>query len=291
MEKSEKLHVVKSRGERIIYAVFAVLFALYAATLLYPILWMFLSSLKGSLEYEAGNPFDFPKKWLFSNYIECFRTLKVQETTYLGMVWNSLWMTGISIVLGVFTSGCVCYVVAKLDFPGKRLVYAIVVLQMMIPTYGSMASNLQISKTLGTYDSVAQIVVSAFAVGGTKFLILYAFFKGISWEYAEAAFMDGATHWQVFIKIMFPQAIAPIMTFAMGDFIAGWNDYMMPLIWMPSFPTLAMGLYQYEATMIRSINYPVYYCGVLLSALPAFVIFICFRDTFMSSLSMGGLKG
>ena len=103
--------------------------------------------------------------------------------------------------------------------------------------------------------------------------------------------MDGASHWQVFVKIMFPQALAPMMTFAITDFIGGWNDYMMSLIWLPSFPTLATGLYKYEAAMIRSINYPVYFCGVIISAIPVLTVFICFRDTFMSSLSMGGLKG
>ena len=103
--------------------------------------------------------------------------------------------------------------------------------------------------------------------------------------------MDGASHWQVFVKIMFPQALALMMTFAITDFIGGWNDYMTSLIWLPSFPTLATGLYKYEAAMIRSINYPVYFCGVIISAIPVLTVFICFRDTFMSSLSMGGLKG
>ena len=90
---------------------------------------------------------------------------------------------------------------------------------------------------------------------------------------------------------MFPQAIAPIMTFALGDFVAGWNDYMTALIYMPSYPTLATGLYKYESAMTRAVDMPVYFCGVLLSAIPAVTIFLAFRDTFMSSLSMGGLKG
>ena len=291
MEKQQKLGTIKGKGERTLFIVFFVIFVVYAITLLYPVLWLFLSSLKGKLEYEMSSPFALPEHWEFGNYIECFQTLNVRETGYIGMVWNSLWMTGLSIGLGIFTSSAVAYVVAKLKFPGRKLIYGIVVLQMLLPTYGSMAASLVLQKTLGIYDTPIQVIVSSFAVGGAKFLILYSFFRGISWEYAEAAKIDGASNLMIFLKIMFPQAIAPIMTFALGDFVAGWNDYMTALIYMPSYPTLATGLYKYESAMTRAVDMPVYFCGVLLSAIPAVMIFLAFRDTFMSSLSMGGLKG
>lgn len=291
MAKQEKLGTIKGRGEKILFRTFFVLFSLYTITLLYPMVWMLLSSLKGSMEYEIGNPFALPQRWEFNNYLECFQTLKVRDTGYLGMVWNSIWMSMLSIGIGIFTSSAVCYVVAKIRFPGRKLIYGTVILQMLIPIYGSMASSLVLQKQLGTYDTPVQVIISAFAVGGSKFLILYAFFKGISWEYAEAAKIDGASNMTIFLKIMFPQAIAPILTFALGDFIGSWNDYMTALIYMPSFPTLATGLYKYESAMIRAIDYPVYFCGVILSAIPALVIFLTFRDTFMSSLSLGGLKG
>ena len=90
---------------------------------------------------------------------------------------------------------------------------------------------------------------------------------------------------------MFPQALAPLAVFAIQDFIAGWNDYMSPLIYMPSYPTIASGLYQYESQMIRGMNYPVYFAGIVISAIPILIIFISMRKTFMTSLSMGGLKG
>lgn len=291
MEKSESLHAVKGKSEKIVFAIFFVIFFLYALSLLYPMVWMFFSSLKKSLEYEAGDPFALPKYWRFENYLTSFRTLKVGETGYFGMIWNSLWINVLSIAEGVFVSAAVCYVVAKISFPGRKVVYSVIILQMMLPIYGSMAPALLLSKNLNIYDTPLQVIISSLAVGGSKFLILQAFFKGIPWEYAEAAYMDGASHWQVFVKIMFPQALAPMMTFAITDFIGGWNDYMTSLIWLPSFPTLATGLYKYEAAMIRSINYPVYFCGVIISAIPVLTVFICFRDTFMSSLSMGGLKG
>ena len=272
------------------------LFVLYAVTLLYPMIWMFLSSLKGSLEYETGNSLDLPKRWLFSNYGLAFESLVVRNqgggtTSFFGMVWNSVWMNGISIVLGTLVSAITTYTIAKLQFPGKKVFYAVILFMMMLPIYGSMASSLQIKKQLGVFDNVFNVLVSTFAVGGYKFLILYAFFKSVSWSYAEAAYIDGASHFQVFWNVMFPQALAPLAVFAIQDFIAGWNDYMSPLIYMPSYPTIASGLYQYESQMIRGMNYPVYFAGIVISAIPILIIFISMRKTFMTSLSMGGLKG
>lgn len=285
------MSVRKTRSQRIAMGVIFGLFVLYALTLLYPMIWMFLSSLKGSLEYETGNSLDLPKKWLFSNYPEALDSLVVEGTNFLGMVWNSVWMNGISIVLGTFVTAITTYTIAKLQFPGRRAFYAVILFMMMLPIYGSMASSLQIKKQLGVFDNVFNVLVSSFSVGGYKFLVLYSFFKSISWTYAEAAYIDGASHFQVFWHVMFPQALAPLAVFAIQDFIGGWNDYMTPLIYMPSFPTIASGLYLYESKMIRGMNYPVYFAGIVISAIPILIIFISMRKTFMTSLSMGGLKG
>ena len=112
MEKQQKLGTIKGKGERTLFIVFFVIFVVYAITLLYPVPWLFLSSLKDKLEYEMSSPFALPEHWEFGNYIECFQTLNVRETGYIGMVWNSLWMTGLSIGLGLFSSCAVAFVVA-----------------------------------------------------------------------------------------------------------------------------------------------------------------------------------
>lgn len=279
-------------GQRVLFTIIFVLFVLYAITLLYPVIWMFMSSLKGSLEYSGGDPFALPQKWLFSNYLEAVRTLKLKNTTYFGMIWNSLWTAGGSVIVGLFASAIVCYVMAKLEFPGRKIIYTINILIMMIPIYGALAADFKLKGDLGLYDNPLNIIISSLGpITGLRFLVLYAFFKGISWEYAEAGLVDGASQARIFFSIMLPQAIPPLVTFAMTDFIGAWNDYMTPLIYLPSYPTLASGLYEYEANMTRAVKYPVYYAGVIISTIPILALFVAFRDMFMSSLSVGGLKG
>lgn len=279
-------------GQKVLFSVIFVLFVLYAITLLYPVMWMFLSSLKGSLEYSGGDPFALPRKWLFSNYLEAVRTLKLKDTTYFGMIWNSLWMSLTSVIIGLFASAIVCYVMAKLEFPGRKIIYTVNILIMMIPIYGALPADFKLRGDLGLYDNPLNVIISSIGpITGMKFLVLYAFFKGVSWEYAEAGLVDGASHARIFFSIMLPQAIPPLITFAMTDFIGAWNDYMTPIIYMPSWPTLASGLYEYEANMTRAVKYPVYYAGVIISTIPILMLFVAFRDMFMSSLSVGGLKG
>ena len=285
------MSVRKTRSQRIAMGVIFGLFVLYALTLLYPMIRMFLSSLKGSLEYETGNSLDLPKKWLFSNYPEALDSLVVEGTNFLGMVWNSVWMNGISIVLGTFVTAITTYTIAKLQFPGRRAFYAVILFMMMLPIYGSMASSLQIKKQLGIFDNVFNVLVSSFSVGGYKFLVLYSFFKSISWTYAEAAYIDGASHFQVFWHVMFPQALAPLAVFAIQDFIGGWNDYMTPLMYFESLPTLASGLYFYREELKYASNEPLFFAGAIISSIPPVIVFIFCQSQIFDKISIGGLKG
>ena len=285
------MSVRKTRSQRIAMGVIFGLFVLYALTLLYPMIWMFLSSLKGSLEYETGNSLDLPKKWLFSNYPEALDSLVVEGTNFLGMVWNSVWMNGISIVLGTFVTAITTYTIAKLQFPGRRAFYAVILFMMMLPIYGSMASSLQIKKQLGIFDNVFNVLVSSFSVGGYKFLVLYSFFKSISWTYAEAAYIDGASHFQVFWHVMFPQALAPLAVFAIQDFIGGWNDYMTSLMYLSEMPSLGAGLYFFRSVVERQAWDPMYFAGALISAVLPVTLFIIFQDKIMEKVAFGGLKG
>lgn len=276
----------------VIFLVLFILFVVYSISLIMPAVWMFLSSLKGSLEYSGGDPFALPEKWLFKNYIEAFTLLNVNETSFLGLIWNSLWQAGVSVIIGLFVSGLVCYVMAKMTFPGRKIIYGTIIAVMIIPIYGSLPAAFKLKTDLNLYDNPINIIILSLGpVGGMRFLILYSFFKGISWDYVEAGMIDGASHWKIFFSIILPQAIPPLVTFAMTDFIGAWNDYLTPLMYMPSYPTLASGLYQYEADMTRAVKYPVYYAGVIISTIPILALFVSFRDVFMSSLSAGGLKG
>ena len=124
-----------------------------------------------------------------------------------------------------------------------------------------------------------------------NYLIYYATFESLSWSYAEAALIDGANEFQVFFKAMLPQVKPIMVTLILMGFIAKWNDYMSPMLYLPEMPTLSLGLFRYRTIVERSGNYPILFAGLMLCMLPILIIFAIFQDAMMENMSIGGLKG
>ena len=266
-----------------------VLFVLYVFTLIFAILWAINASLKSQLEFNQ-NINGLPKEWLFSNYVTAFTAVSANETSMFGMFWNSIWYSCGGALLTVFTSSVTSYVVAKYKFPGRNLIYGIAIITMMIPIVGSFPSQYRVYDTLRIIDSPF-ILVTAAAGFGFEFIVLYSFFKTLSWTYAEAGFIDGASHLKVFFKIMLPQALPVIGSLFIVAVVNRWNDYMFPTLFLQSHPTLSSGLYIFQLEMTRGMNYPVLFAGLIISVIPVIVLFVCFQHTMMESMSVGGIKG
>ena len=267
-----------------------VFFAIYAASLIYPIIYAFFTSLKTHAEYKTFNPNGLPQQWLFSNYVEAFT--EMQKTGYgvFTMLLNSLWYTLGSTILSVIMSSMTAYVVAKYNFPGKKLIYAVSMFVMMIPIVGAMPSQFRIYTALGIIDS--PLIIITFASGlGFNFVVLYSFYQSLSWEYAEAAFVDGASDFRVFIQIMLPQTFSIMLAIGVVASITYWNDYMGPLLFLEHYPTIATGLYLYQARSVQNMNEPVYFAALLMSMIPVIALFVAFQNTLMDMSFGGGLKG
>lgn len=281
----------KTKGEKILYTIVFIVFFTQSLLLVAPVLWMIMSSFKGALEYMGGNAFALPEKWLWSNYRQAFEVLNVGDTNFFGMTFNSLWYTAIATGLGIFMPALTGYVMAKYHFPGKSAIFSIAIVSMIIPIVGSTASRMKIVAALGLYDSPLYVVVTYLGGFSGSFLVYYGFFKALSWSYAEAVMIDGGGHFIIFFKVMLPQAAPILLTYAITGAIANWNEYYTMILFMPSFPTLASGLFQYKDNAVRAANFPVYYAGLIISVIPTITLFGIFSNRVMTSISIGGLKG
>ena len=286
--KNKILKLVKTTNVMRIIAF--IVFALFAISILYSLVWAFFSSLKSSTEFTLRKYELLPENWLFSNYKEAFELLQVSGNNMFTMIFNSLWLAFGQAFISSMVASATAYVMSKYDFVGKKVIYAVIIAMMMIPLYGSFAATYKMYRNLNMYDSPLILLASA-SGGGMTFMIIYSFFKGVSWEYAEAAKIDGANDLLIYIKIMLPLALPAIGSIFLVMFIGAWNDYTVPIYYLPSFPTLASGLYMYEKVSMFNINYPVYFAGILLSCIPTFLLFIIFQEKILSSISTGGLKG
>lgn len=285
----------RSKGEKVLYGIVFVIFSLYAVSLLYPLIYLLMNSLRDMLSYNR-DPMAFPKEFHFQNYVTALTGMKMITSTgrdvYLPeMFFNSIWYCAVTILGSVLMSSFTGYAFSKYNFKAKSVMYTLVIFSMTIPVVGTTGSMFKLVSDIGIYNTPMYAILYSLGGFGFNFLVMYGFFKNISWSYAEATFIDGGGHFTVFFRIMLPQASMSILTLAIISFIGVWNDYMTVLLYLPDYPTLASGLYKIGKSFTRSGDYPSYYAGLVIATIPVLVVFAAFSDTIMNNFSVGGLKG
>ena len=298
LKETNILALRKSVNEKIVFGIAFLLFCVYAFSLLFPLVHLLTTSLKDYYTYiTVGDSFTLPPfdRIDFANYIDALKEMYLLDSymrpIYLyEMLWNSVWYTVGSSMLGVLFSAFTAYALTKYQFHGRNLIYAIIIFTMTIPIIGSTGSTLKLLSTLGIYNTPF-FLLTACSGFGFNFMILYGFFKSLPWSFAEAVFIDGGSDFTAFFRIMLPQAKSAIFTLVIMAWIGAWNDYTTALLYLPDFPTIASGLYRVQDKAITSGDIPVYFAGLVLSIIPVIVIFSCCSDTIMKNFTLGGLKG
>ncbi|MGI6713891.1 MAG: carbohydrate ABC transporter permease [Bacilli bacterium] len=279
----------KTTPERILFSVVFIIFCIYAISLILPFIWAFLSSLKTDDEFYESL-FDLPRNWLFSNYAKAFSEFRIGNTTMIGMIINSLWLTFAGTFVSVMVSSATGYIFAKYPFKGSKLIYDIAIISMIIPIVGSLPATYKVVTTL--HLNTPLTIIALYTGGfGYNFIILNSCYRSISWHYAEASMIDGAGHFRTYLKVMLPQAKPAILAMAILSCIGIWNDYYTPFLYLKDYPTLALGIYQFDIIQEQRSNMPVYFCAIILSIIPVLIVYTIFQDTIMNNSVAGGLKG
>lgn len=271
----------------------------YILSLIIPFLWAILTSFKGRGDYMR-NPLGFPKKWLFKNYLTALEKYTVpgprMTTIYIEtMLFNTI-VYAVGGALLQAASGCVvAYCCAKFSkFKISAVYVAVVVITMGLPIIGNKPSELEMMINLGLYDNVFGALVLKLNFLGVYFLVFHAAFKAIPNDYTEAAYIDGAGNFTVFFRLMLPFVSKTFMTVTLIYFINLWNDYQIPLLYLPTNPTLAYGLYYYSVgggqydPKISST--PMKMAGCMILFIPIFTLFCIFQKHLLGNIMMGGVK-
>ena len=285
----------RTKGEKILYGiVFAILF-IWSLTFILPGIWLVIQSLHDQWGYYVaisfGGPFALPTEPHFENYIKMFTMLDANGVKYFGMLGNTLWYMALALLYCPIWNVVTAYVFSKYRFKGREFLYSLIIFAMVVPIVGTGGARYKLVASMGIYDK-GPLYVLATGIGGFggSFLIMYGIFKNISWSYAEAVFIDGGGHFTAFFKIMLPQALPAISVLLIDGAIDLWNASDAFIMYMPSTPTIATGLY-YAQSSIKRFGYPLYYAGLIVSMIPTITVFACCSDFMMRSLSIGGLKG
>lgn len=272
---------------------------IYTASMGFIIYWGLTTSLKTKMELR-NNLIGIPTSWQFSNYITAFKELYVPIATTQGiakvyfpkLLVNSLIISVSSSLIGPVVPMIAAYACAYFKrFKFNAVMLNIVLGTMIIPIYGNLASSLALNKALGLYDNIWGVWIRRMGFTGIGFFVFRAIFLAIPSSYSEAAKLDGAGNFTIMLKIMIPQALGTYFTYVLLGFVGTWGDYTTPLVWIPSMPTLAYGLYRFSSSTNNSINnIPLRVTGCMITMIPVLVIYAFASNKVNMNLSIGGTK-
>ena len=254
--------------------------------MLAPIAYAVVTSLRTPVE-----SFTLPPQWLptnpdWSNYKAVFTTIPFE--TYL---INSTLVT-LGIVLGqLVTAALAGYAFARLEFPGRELIFWLVLATLMIPLQATIIPVFVLIRELGLSDTRAALVLPALSSAFGAFL-MRQYFRRIPNDFEEAALIEGASQWQIFWNIYLPLAKPGLAVLAVLTFNTYWNEFLRPLIFLQSIDkfTLPLGLVNLQG-YLGTGSISVVLAGVVVSLLPVLIVYLIGQRYLVEGIMMGGLKG
>ena len=280
----------------------------YCICLLSPLVLAFLNSFKDlRADYLAGNKTGLPRKWLFSNYADVFKYMIVEVTgdngkpvgvDILGMYGYSLMYAGGCAFTATLAPCLMAYCCAKFPCKFSKIIYTTVIVCMVLPIVGNLPSEIRIAQSVGVYNQIWGLWIMKFGFLGIYFLVFYATFEGIPMTYTEAAKIDGAGNWRIFLQIIMPLVKNTFFTIMLIKFTEFWNDYQTPFIYLEDYPTIALGLQMaFDNSLARRADNPMTanttlcMAATMLVLLPILTVFLIFQKRFLGDLMIGGVKG
>lgn len=283
MEKIKK----KRKENSVIMGVLFVLFCIYAATLLLPLIWMFINSFK-----PDNNEFYY-SQWSFTSF-----TFKNYELLFTGkndifvMFINSVILSLTIPTVSTFFSLCAGHATASFDYKLRNVIYFIFLMPMFVSVAGTTPYVYKLLNDIGLFDKHIGLIVMSCGVSGFGFLMYYSVFKNISHTYSEAAMIDGAGYWRTFIQILCPQAMNLIAAQWVMGFIGTWNDFSGPYLFLPSYPTLGVGVKTIsDGIKTTGVTYPELFATIILMLIPMLALYFIFQKKIMTVSLGGGIKG
>jgi len=241
-----------------------------------------------------------PKSLTLSNFIRVFDKIKYKlnpvyggYTIYLEeMLFNSVVFSLGSAIVDVVISTLMAYLTTKYDLRFNRVINFIVLFDLLVPIVGTPGSTIRIMEMLNIRDTwIGIFILHAHFLGG-NYLILQATFRSLSKEYGDAATIDGAGRFTIMISIDWALVKPTLGIIFILRFIAYWNNYQSPMLYLPSHITAAYGLFKFNSSNSSEYDYIIYkVAGMMLILAPVFVVFMCFKNKMIGNLTMGGLKG
>ncbi len=256
-----------------------------ALMMVLPFFWMLVSSLKTAAEVNTTPPTFLPQTPVFENYVYAFA--KAPFVTYFR---NSVIVTVCCVVCTMFTTILAAFAFSRLKFPGRDVLFSLLLSMMMIPFEMLIITNYTTIMHMGLLDKLPALIVP-FCASIFYTYILRNFFLAIPDSLYYSARVDGASNWRYLWRIMVPMAKPALVTIGLLNAIACWNSFLWTVVVTDSkeVRTLPFGLYAFMTS--SGIRYERLMAAATIVVIPMILLFIFCRKSIVTGVSRGGLKG
>ncbi len=268
------------------------LLALGAAVVLVPFWWMVKTSLTAESRLFEFPPQFFPDPAVWRNYIDAWYALPVSFTRFTA---NTIFITVLAMTAEIFTCSLVAYGFARFRFPGRNLLFILMLSTMMLPSVVTLVPTFILWRELKLIDTYDPMVLGAwFAWGPSYIFLLRQFFLSLPREIEEAARIDGANTFQIYWHIMLPLVKPALLAIAVLSFIGNWNNFMGPLIYLNSgekYP-LIMALKFFEQSLSKEAPKFHYMMAMTtMMSVPLLLLYFFMQRTLIEGITAGAVKG
>ncbi|WP_448378933.1 carbohydrate ABC transporter permease [Fervidobacterium sp.] len=264
---------------------FILFLGFWALSTLFPLYWMVQTAFTPEKDIRQVPPRLFPSRPTLDNFKELFSYPQIWSWAL-----NSL-LISVSITFGsVLTCSAAAYAFAKMRFPGRKLLFTLIVSTILVPPQVTLLPAFLIINKFGLLDTLWAVIIPSLASPYIIFMMRQYMFV-IPQDYVDAAKVDGASEWRIYLRIMLPMSKPVIAAASIFTFISSWNGFLWPLIVLntPSKYPLTVGLATLQRLELNQFGLQM--AGSLFSAVPMLIIFFAFQKYFVKGLMTGATKG
>lgn len=253
---------------------------------LVPFLWMFLTSVKDMSEVMAYPPIWLPNPFKWENYVAAVNYIPFGRYTI-----NTIIICAGTILGVLFSCPLVAYSISRIKWPGRNFLFILILSTILIPFPVTMIPLFVVFARLGWVNTFIPLILPAFFGNATYIFLLRQFFLTIPQELTDAARIDGASEFGIYLRVMLPLVKPILIVISMFTFLGAWNDFMGPLIYLQDEAkyTLSLGLQMYRTT--NYVEWPLLMAASTIVVVPTIIAFYFTQNTIVESVTLTGLKG
>lgn len=264
-----------------------------AITMLAPFFWMLSTSLKTGPGALAVPPQWIPEPFVWGNFLEVFR-----RVPFLRFIWNSTFHSVSVTFLEVAISLIVAYGFARFNFKGKRILFMFLLMTIMLPGEITIVPGyiywVRLSEILNIQfiDTYWPLILPAIGGQAVHIFFMTQYFRTISKDFSEAAYINGASSWKILWKIYVPMSLPAIITISISSFMGTWNAFLSPMIYLNSRDNfnVQVGLQMFQGIDGANINWALVMAATTISIIPILVLFFALQKYFIPSNKADGVK-